>query len=214
MSIGIGLCINNARAVIEALFGKQTASSRARRSTASSATRTTGRARSTARSSWPSRSSSCALGLYFTATVFYALANGIYGTLPFLVLFQVGFLYTGLLSIVQQFGGDDMALQHAGGGADEAQGRARRRRRRRRRRSAISTATAASWPTAASTSTICAQHATFEEVCYLLWHGRLPTRAELGDLQTQLAAARVAARADPPAMHRCRRPTAWTRCGR
>jgi citrate synthase len=31
----------------------------------------------------------------------------------------------------------------------------------------------------------------FEECCYLLWHGRLPTRAELGDLQTQLAAARV-----------------------
>jgi citrate synthase len=31
----------------------------------------------------------------------------------------------------------------------------------------------------------------FEEVCHLLWHGRLPTRAELGDLQTQLAAARV-----------------------
>jgi citrate synthase len=35
-----------------------------------------------------------------------------------------------------------------------------------------------------------ARGATFEEVCYLLWHGRLPTRAELGDLQTQLAAAR------------------------
>jgi citrate synthase len=33
--------------------------------------------------------------------------------------------------------------------------------------------------------------ASFEECCYLLWHGRLPTRAELGDLQTQLAAARV-----------------------
>ncbi|MEO7890130.1 MAG: citrate synthase [Vicinamibacterales bacterium] len=33
--------------------------------------------------------------------------------------------------------------------------------------------------------------ASFEEVCYLLWHGRLPTRAELGDLQTQLAAARA-----------------------
>jgi citrate synthase len=31
----------------------------------------------------------------------------------------------------------------------------------------------------------------FEETCYLLWHGRLPNRAELGDLQTQLAAARV-----------------------
>ena len=35
-----------------------------------------------------------------------------------------------------------------------------------------------------------AQHASFEEVCYLLWHRRLPTRAELGDLQSQLAAAR------------------------
>src|SRR4029078_13539598 len=32
--------------------------------------------------------------------------------------------------------------------------------------------------------------ASFEEVCFLLWHGRLPTRAELGDLQTQLVAAR------------------------
>ena len=35
-----------------------------------------------------------------------------------------------------------------------------------------------------------ASRATFEEVCFLLWHRRLPTRAELGDLQTQLAAAR------------------------
>jgi citrate synthase len=33
--------------------------------------------------------------------------------------------------------------------------------------------------------------ATFEEVCYLLWHRRLPTRAELGDLQSQLAAGRA-----------------------
>src|SRR5579871_2098019 len=32
--------------------------------------------------------------------------------------------------------------------------------------------------------------ASFEEVCFLLWHHRLPTRAELGDLQSQLAAAR------------------------
>jgi len=35
-----------------------------------------------------------------------------------------------------------------------------------------------------------ARGATFEETCYLLWHGRLPNRAELGDLQSQLAAAR------------------------
>jgi len=36
-----------------------------------------------------------------------------------------------------------------------------------------------------------ARHATFEEVCFLLWHRRLPTRRELGDLQTQLASARA-----------------------
>ena len=58
-----------------------------------------------------------ALGLYFTATVFYALANGIYGTVPFLVLFQIGFLYTGLLSIIQQFAGETTSEPAAG---DEA----------------------------------------------------------------------------------------------
>jgi citrate synthase len=36
-----------------------------------------------------------------------------------------------------------------------------------------------------------ARHATFEEVCFLLWHRRLPARAELGDLQSQLAAGRA-----------------------
>ena len=35
-----------------------------------------------------------------------------------------------------------------------------------------------------------ADSATFEEVCYLLWHGRLPNRSELGELQSQLAACR------------------------
>jgi len=35
-----------------------------------------------------------------------------------------------------------------------------------------------------------ARASSFEETCYLLWHGRLPTRRELGDLESQLAAAR------------------------
>src|SRR5262249_46412200 len=34
------------------------------------------------------------------------------------------------------------------------------------------------------------QGATFEEVCFLLWHRRLPTRAELGDLHSGLASGR------------------------
>jgi citrate synthase len=36
-----------------------------------------------------------------------------------------------------------------------------------------------------------ARAVSFEEVCYLLWHGRLPDRGELGDLQSQLAASRA-----------------------
>ena len=43
--------------------------------------------------------------------MFYALANQIYGTVPFLILFQVGFLYTGLLSVVQQHAGDSVVLK-------------------------------------------------------------------------------------------------------
>jgi cellulose synthase/poly-beta-1,6-N-acetylglucosamine synthase-like glycosyltransferase len=110
MSIGIGLCINNARAVLEALFDKSSGEF----------TRTPKYGIERDSDEWQSKKYhqasltqpmiEVALGFYFTATVFYALANQIYGTLPFLVLFQVGFLYTGLLSIVQQFGGDDVAL--------------------------------------------------------------------------------------------------------
>ena len=35
-----------------------------------------------------------------------------------------------------------------------------------------------------------AAHSTFEETCYLLWNGHLPTRAELGTLKKELAEGR------------------------
>jgi len=35
-----------------------------------------------------------------------------------------------------------------------------------------------------------ADHSTFEETCYLLWHGKLPKRAELDDLKRKLALER------------------------
>jgi hypothetical protein len=59
-----------------------------------------------------------ALGLYFTATVVYALSSEIYGTLPFLILFQFGYLYAGVMSLMQQAGGGDLLIkapQTAGG---------------------------------------------------------------------------------------------------
>jgi cellulose synthase/poly-beta-1,6-N-acetylglucosamine synthase-like glycosyltransferase len=110
MSIGIGMCVNNSRAVLEALFGKQSEFAR---------TPKYGIERES--DDWIGKKYhqsvmiqpiiEVALGLYFTATVFYALANQIYGTLPFLMLFQIGFLYTGLLSILQQYTGENVMLK-------------------------------------------------------------------------------------------------------
>ena len=109
MSIGIGLSINNTRAVFEALFNRQSEFMRTPKYRIEGET-----------DEWVSKKYrqsvavqpliELALGLYFTFIVFYALTNQIYGTVPFLVLFQIGFLYTGLVSIVQQYAGDSEVI--------------------------------------------------------------------------------------------------------
>jgi hypothetical protein len=43
------------------------------------------------------------LGLYFAATVVYAVQNENYATVPFLLLFVGGYLYTGLMSLGQVY---------------------------------------------------------------------------------------------------------------
>jgi len=109
MSIGIGLAVNNSRAVIEAVMGKQTEFARTPKyRIEQDSDEWIGKKYRQASIVQPMIE--LTLGLYFTFTVFYALANGIYGSLPFLILFQVGFLYTGLLSLVQQLGGDNVVL--------------------------------------------------------------------------------------------------------
>ena len=117
MAVGIGLAVNNTKAVLEALRGKET-----------EFVRTPKYGIERGRDEWQSKKYimslpvqpfiEVVLGLYFTAAVIYALSHEIYGTLPFLVLFQVGFLYTGLMSFFQQVGGDDLLVkqpQIAGG---------------------------------------------------------------------------------------------------
>src|SRR5580765_5613737 len=109
MSIGIGLSINNTRAVFEALFNKQSEFVRTPKyRIEGDADEWVGKKYRQSIAVQPLIE--LALGLYFTATVFYALANQIYGTVPFLVLFQIGFLYTGLCSLVQQYAGDSVVL--------------------------------------------------------------------------------------------------------
>jgi cellulose synthase/poly-beta-1,6-N-acetylglucosamine synthase-like glycosyltransferase len=110
MSIGIGLCINNTIAVFEALLNKQTEFARTPKYRIEGAG-----------DDWVGKKYrqsvavqplvELALGLYFTWTVFYALASQIYATVPFLVLFQIGFLYTGLLSLIQQYAEDPVVLK-------------------------------------------------------------------------------------------------------
>jgi hypothetical protein len=43
------------------------------------------------------------LGLYFAAAVVYAIEMENYATVPFLVLFVWGYLYTGLMSLGQTY---------------------------------------------------------------------------------------------------------------
>jgi cellulose synthase/poly-beta-1,6-N-acetylglucosamine synthase-like glycosyltransferase len=103
LSVGIGLSVNNAKAVIEALVGHQ-----------SEFTRTPKYAVERACDEWKQKRYrgavnfvpfiELALGIYFTYMALYAATYGIFGTLPFILLFQFGFLYTGVLSLSQNLG--------------------------------------------------------------------------------------------------------------
>ena len=117
MAVGIGLAVNNTRALFEALSDDP-----------GEFARTPKYGIERTQDDWQHKKYhqsmaiqpfiELALGLYFTGTVIYALANGIYGTVPFLMLFQFGFLYIGLMSLLQQMGGGDLlvkAPQIAGG---------------------------------------------------------------------------------------------------
>ena len=53
------------------------------------------------------------LGVYFTVMAYYAAVNGIYGTLPFIFIFQFGFLYAAVMSLFQGFGLDMVREQEA-----------------------------------------------------------------------------------------------------
>ena len=52
-----------------------------------------------------------ALGLYFTGAIGYAIATGLFAAIPLLGLFQSGFLLVALTSLMQQHGGSGMILR-------------------------------------------------------------------------------------------------------
>lgn len=100
MALGIGLTITNTRAVLEALRGKQTAFARTpkyRVESRKDKVRSTKYRRRLGWVPWVE----LLVGSYFALTVYYAIDNENYITVPFLVLFVVGYWYTGLMSLLQ-----------------------------------------------------------------------------------------------------------------
>ena len=100
MALGIGLTVTNTRAVLEALIGKQSAFARTPKYRVESKKDRVQTTKYRKRLGWVPWVE-LLIGSYFAMTVFYALQNENYLTVPFLLLFVVGYWYTGLMSLLQ-----------------------------------------------------------------------------------------------------------------
>lgn len=100
MALGIGLTVTNTRAVLEALLGKKSDFARTPKYHVESKkdkVRANKYRRGLGWVPWVE----LLIGCYFAITVYYAIENENYITVPFLVLFVVGYWYTGLMSLLQ-----------------------------------------------------------------------------------------------------------------
>jgi len=100
MALGIGLTITNTKAVIEALIGKQSAFARTPKYNVESRKDKVRAAKYRRRLGWVPWVE-LAIGAYFALTVLYAFENENYATIPFLLLFVLGYWCTGLMSLLQ-----------------------------------------------------------------------------------------------------------------
>ena len=101
LSLGVGISLNNCKAVLEALIGHK-----------SEFTRTPKYNVTSKKSNWKAKLYKghktwlpyleLLLGIYFSVAVVIVLQMGIFSTLPFLLMFQGGFLYVSLSSILQR----------------------------------------------------------------------------------------------------------------
>lgn len=100
MGLGIGMALNQSKAVLEALFDKPSEFTRTPK------TGSEGTSVQAVHESYRGKRSWVPLlellfGCYFTYAVWFAWAEGIWTSLPFLVLFQVGFLFVGIMSTLK-----------------------------------------------------------------------------------------------------------------
>ncbi len=100
MAVGIGLTVTNTKAVMEALLGIKSAFVRtpkyrvAQKGQKSQAAKYRKRLKL---APWIE----LLLGCYFAAAIWYTFSNKNYFTAPFLILFVLGYWYTGLMSLLQ-----------------------------------------------------------------------------------------------------------------
>jgi len=102
MATGIGISVRNTQAVIEAILGKKSEFARTPKF------KIEGKKGTFAKKSYANKAgwmpyAEVLLGLYFSLTVVYAIANENYPTVPFLLLFVWGYLYTGFMSLGQTY---------------------------------------------------------------------------------------------------------------
>jgi len=100
MALGIGLTVTNTRAVLEALFGIKSAFKRTPKYCIEK------RGQVAQASQYRKRLGivpwiELLIGSYFALTIWYAIVNENYFTVPFLLLFVLGYWYTGLMSLLE-----------------------------------------------------------------------------------------------------------------
>jgi hypothetical protein len=102
LALGIGLAVNNARAVLEAMFGMQSEFTRTPKYGIENRNQGWRRAKySPLKSIAPFVE--MAFAVYFTRFLFFAFQHEQWLAIPFLALFAGGFAYVGLCSIAQWF---------------------------------------------------------------------------------------------------------------
>jgi cellulose synthase/poly-beta-1,6-N-acetylglucosamine synthase-like glycosyltransferase len=102
MATGIGLSVRNAQAVLEAIFGKQSEFARTPKFRIEGKSGTFAAKKYKNKSGWMPYFE-IALGLYFALAIVYSISNENYATVPFLLLFVWGYLYTGFMSLSQSW---------------------------------------------------------------------------------------------------------------
>jgi cellulose synthase/poly-beta-1,6-N-acetylglucosamine synthase-like glycosyltransferase len=101
MSLGIGLSINNAKAVIEGLIGHETEFVRTAKHGGDNSSMLLNKMKYRARKGLVPLIE-LSFAAYFVATIYVAIIGKHYVSLPFLGLFLFGYLYVGVLSVYQR----------------------------------------------------------------------------------------------------------------